>query len=180
MTAYVALLRGINVGGNNKIDMAQLRASCESLGYTDVSTYINSGNVLFKTRIQDEARIARTIKSVIKKDFGLTIPTVVRTRETIQKLTAGIPSTWTNDADTKSDVFFLFDGYDSPKSKALLPTLKSVDTVKYTQRALIWHIKKKDYTKSALHDVIGTELYRNSTVRNVNTVRTLANMLEAM
>ena len=83
---YVALLRGINVGGNNKIAMAVLKASFESAGFTDVSTYINSGNVLFETKTADTEKIAAEIEALISSQFLLEIPVVVRTAESIQTI----------------------------------------------------------------------------------------------
>ena len=77
MTAWVALVRGVNVGGGNRLPMAELRASIESLGYDDVTTYIQSGNVVFCT---DEAEhdIVDRIRAVVADRHGLSVPVVVR------------------------------------------------------------------------------------------------------
>jgi uncharacterized protein (DUF1697 family) len=79
MTTFIALLRGINVGGKNKIAMADLRQLCESLGYRDVQTYIQSGNVVFTGT--DAAAIESTLERAIAAHFGLAIPVIARTAQ---------------------------------------------------------------------------------------------------
>ncbi len=68
---YVAFLRGINVGGKNKVKMETLREVCASIGFENVKTYINSGNVIFETRKTDDLKLAEKIEKAIEKEFGL-------------------------------------------------------------------------------------------------------------
>jgi uncharacterized protein (DUF1697 family) len=84
---FVALLRGINVGGHNKLPMAELRALCADLGFTDIKTYIQSGNVAFEA----DADPADTLRAGIVERFGLTVPVVVRTREQLREAQANNP-----------------------------------------------------------------------------------------
>jgi uncharacterized protein (DUF1697 family) len=77
MTAWVALLRGVNVGGGNRLPMADFRASVESLGYTEVATYIQSGNVVFRSD-EPEATIVERLRGVLDDRHGLAVPVVVR------------------------------------------------------------------------------------------------------
>jgi uncharacterized protein (DUF1697 family) len=81
MASHVALLRGINVGGRNKIPMTDLRAVATSLGHTGVTTYIQSGNVLFSTEKIDTARLAADLELAITDAFGVKVPVVVLSRE---------------------------------------------------------------------------------------------------
>ena len=71
MASHVALLRGINVGGRNKVPMADLREVVTSLGHTGVTTYIQSGNVLFSTADTDTAKLAAALESAIGERFGI-------------------------------------------------------------------------------------------------------------
>jgi len=80
LAAYVALLRGINVTGRNKIAMSELRPCFEALGHTDVRTYIQSGNVVFATKAGAPDRIGAAIEKSITATFGLDIAVLVRTR----------------------------------------------------------------------------------------------------
>jgi len=75
---FIALLRGINVGGHNRIPMRELRAACADLGWTDVQTYIQSGNVLFRAG-DGPVAVAEALEGVVERRFGLSIPVIVRT-----------------------------------------------------------------------------------------------------
>ena len=81
MTTYIAMLRGINVGGNNMIKMEALRALVTGLGHAEVATYIQSGNVIFKSRVATPATVSRAIESQITTKFGMAIAVILRTRE---------------------------------------------------------------------------------------------------
>jgi uncharacterized protein (DUF1697 family) len=90
MTIWVALVRGVNVGGGNKLPMAGFRASVTSLGYSDVATYIQSGNVVFGSD-EDEATIVDRLRSVLADRHGLSVPVVVRSADEVAGVTARHP-----------------------------------------------------------------------------------------
>jgi uncharacterized protein (DUF1697 family) len=91
MATHVALLRGINVGKHNRIAMAGLRAAMEELGYQEVSTYIQSGNVLFSTPETDTTAIAAAIGEKIRSTFLLDIEVVVLSRHDLEQAVSGNP-----------------------------------------------------------------------------------------
>ncbi|MGH3175793.1 MAG: DUF1697 domain-containing protein [Streptosporangiaceae bacterium] len=91
MASHVALLRGINVGGRNKVPMADLREVVTSLGHTRVSTYIQSGNVLFSTASDDTAKLAATLESAIEGRFGIWSSVVVLSRDELARVLAANP-----------------------------------------------------------------------------------------
>jgi uncharacterized protein (DUF1697 family) len=92
MATHVALLRGINLGGKNKVAMAELRTLVAELGHTDVSTYIQSGNVLFTAELSaDCAVVARALADAIAAKLGVTAPVVVVTREELGQIHAANP-----------------------------------------------------------------------------------------
>jgi uncharacterized protein (DUF1697 family) len=173
MTTYLALLRGINVGGNNKVSMSDLKKVFESLGFSNVSTYINSGNIIFKT---DKEDVVPLIEKTLLKTFGFEIKVLVRNAKSIQKLSDALPANWTNDTEQKTDILFLWDEYDSKKSIELIKT-SDVDNLKYISGAIVWNVKRKDYTRSGMRKFIGTMIYKNMTARNINTVRKLAKLV---
>lgn len=168
---YITLLRGINVGGNKKIEMKKLKSFFESLGFENVSTYINSGNVIFETskKIQQ-----KKIENALEKEFGFAIQILIKTEKEIQKIAAAIPSDWKNDTDQKTDVAYLFKEIDYKKILAELPIKKDFIDIRYVSGALFWNVKRKNYNKSQLNKLIGHEAYKFMTVRNVNTARYLA------
>ena len=91
MASHVALLRGINVGGRNKVPMADLREVVTSLGHTGVSTYIQSGNVLFSTAEDDTAKLAAALESAIEERFGIWSSVVVLSRDELARVLAANP-----------------------------------------------------------------------------------------
>jgi uncharacterized protein (DUF1697 family) len=91
MASHVALLRGINVGGRNKVPMADLRELVTSLGHTGVSTYIQSGNVLFSTAEDDTAKLAAALESAIEDRFGIWSSVVVLSRDELARVLAANP-----------------------------------------------------------------------------------------
>jgi len=173
MAKYVVLLRGINVGGNNKIEMAKLKSCFESLGYTNVITYINSGNVIFDSRETDTEKMTDKVELLISKVFKLKIPVIVRRHNNIKKICKKIPTNWVNDKEYKTDVMFLWEDFANRDTLKQIATNPKVDTLLYIDDAIVWHLKKKNYSKSKMNDIIGTDIYKNMTVRNVNTVRKL-------
>jgi uncharacterized protein (DUF1697 family) len=90
LAIYVALLRGINVGGHNKIKMVDLRAAMEAIGLGRVQTYIQSGNILFESS-EDEAQLRNRIEQQIEAVFGLSIKAVLRSYEELRQIAAGWP-----------------------------------------------------------------------------------------
>lgn len=107
MRTYVALLRGVNVGGTNKLPMRELVALFASLGYQDATTYIQSGNVVFKATTRREPDLALAIESGVADTFGLTVRVVVRTAAALEDVVARNPFHTTGADLSKLFVFFL-------------------------------------------------------------------------
>jgi uncharacterized protein (DUF1697 family) len=93
-TTHILLLRGINVGGNNRIGMAPLRAALEGAGFTGVKTYLQSGNAVVTASSASPAKVAREVERVIEDAFGLSIKVVVRSRKQIEKVVANVPKSY--------------------------------------------------------------------------------------
>jgi uncharacterized protein (DUF1697 family) len=96
MTKHIALLRGINVGGNKKVSMAKLKELFQNLGFHNVSTYINSGNVMFESDEKSDKKLVSIIESGLIKHFGFEIPIVVRSVDEIRMIAKAIPESWQN------------------------------------------------------------------------------------
>ncbi len=174
---YVALLRGINVGGNNKVEMARLKVLFESLGHLEVKTYINSGNVIFKSDLKDRKRIVKEIEKGIEQEFGFPIIVVIRDVKQIKAIVESIPEDWQNNTEMKCDVMFLWDEVDSPKTTQLLNPKPEIDQLKYESGAIIWQVARENINKSALLKIVGTPIYKQMTIRNSNTARKLLTLM---
>ncbi|MES2087584.1 MAG: DUF1697 domain-containing protein [Patescibacteria group bacterium] len=179
MQKYVALLRGINVGGNSKVEMPRLRKVFEALGFKNVSTYINSGNVIFDGKERGHLELAQEIEKALQDHFGFAVRSVVRNAKNIEKISKNIPLDWTNDTKTKTDILFLWEEFDTKSSLNLIVAHPEVDKLKYIDGAIIWSLDRKGYTKSGMRKFIGTPLYKHMTARNVNTVRKLASLMKS-
>ncbi len=174
---YIALFRGINVGGNNKVEMKKLKSLLERTGFENVVTYINSGNVIFKkSGGGSDAELARIIEQAVKDEFQLDLKIVVINSNHLDAICREIPADWVKNDEMRTDVLFLWEKYDYPGVLDIIK-YKEVDNVKYVPGALVWNVREKDYTKSNMVKLVGTDLYRHITIRNVNTVRKLHEMV---
>jgi len=174
---YVALFRGINVGGKAKVEMSRLKTAFERLDFHNVSTYINSGNVIF----QDErpaAELVPRIEKAILKDFGLSVRVILRDSDNMKRLCQEIPEDWTNDTVQKTDVLFLWEEIDNPDILNKITIKPEIENVRYIAGALVWNIDRQHATRGSGIKLIGTDIYKHMTVRNINTVRKLYAMMQ--
>jgi uncharacterized protein (DUF1697 family) len=176
-TTYVTLLRGINVGGKNKVPMQQLKNSFERLGLENVKTYINSGNILFTDKKHSQSELVTSLEKAILKDFGFGVKVLLRTAKEIDAINAALPKKWINDDTMKCDVMFLWKEVDSPKIVDELKIVSEIDIVKYIPGTIMWSADRKYLTRSGMMRLAGTKLYKSMTIRNCNTVRKLAALL---
>lgn len=174
---YVALLRGINVGGNAKIEMSKLRQMFERLGFDNVKTYINSGNVIFENNKHPCSDLVEIIESSITRTFGMKVPVVIKNTNNIQSIIETIPSQWVNDSVMKTDVLFLRPEIDSPDILSKITTNPKLENVIYDHGVLVWNIARDNVSKGNGIKLIGTDIYKGITVRNVNTVRKIAALM---
>jgi uncharacterized protein (DUF1697 family) len=177
LMVYVALLRGVNVGGTGKVAMPQLKAVFEAIGMSSVRTYINSGNVIFTTDAADNARLTKVIEDAIEQRFGFAVRVLVRDVDEIRSVVEALPMDWANDEATKCDVFFLWPEVDTPAVVERLDHDPDVDDVRYTPGAVIRRVDRKSAPRSRLTRVVSTPLYQQMTIRNCNTARKLLELM---
>lgn len=177
---YAALLRGINVGGKNILPMKDLKSCLEKAGMCDVQTYIASGNVVFRTEECAISEIREKLEKAILLEFNLEIKVLVLDQSNFNRIADSIPPEWSNDEEQKSDVMFLWQSDDSPAILKAIPWNPDIESVIYTPGAVLWNVPRTLQSKSRMVSLIGTPLYRNLTIRNVNTVRKLVQMMVKM
>lgn len=172
---YVALLRRINAGGNRRVPMAELRELFASLGFTDVSTYVNSGNVIFSSTTTPNQTV---VENAIENKFGFTVDTLILSADEFLSIANAVPSEWQNDyTDHKSDVCFLFADVDSPDVIDRIAPKSDIETIHYIPGAVLSNVTRQNQPKSSLKRLIGTPLYARMTMRNITTVRKLAELI---
>jgi uncharacterized protein (DUF1697 family) len=177
-TTFVALLRGINVGGNNMIRMNSLRSSFERMGFKDVSTYINSGNIIFKTKEEDARRLESDVEKMLRKEYELDCKVVVRSFAEIARLIKSLPKTWGGDPEWKYNVIFLRHSIDSQKILEGFHPRPDIEEVTYYPGTLLWRARAKDVTRSAMVKLPGQKIYQEMTVRNLNTTKKLFELMK--
>lgn len=177
---YVALLRGINVGGNNKIDMKALKAVFELAGMQRVKTYINSGNIVFMNDQLPRAELTAVLEAAIEAKFGLRIRVLVRSLEQMEGVAAMLPEDWSNDERLKSDVLFLWDEVDEATVPAELPLKPGVGTLLFAPGAVLYSVDRADVGRSGMNKLVGSKLYAQMTVRNVNTTRQITKLMREL
>ena len=176
MTAYVALLRGVNLGARNKVSMADLRTLIESLGAEDVQTYVQSGNVVFKSRVRSAANLAGDIEQRLDRELGLEIRVVLRTDKQLAKIVADNPFAASQQEGTKLHVTFLAEAPKASLTRALEPKAFEPDEFQVKGREVYLHTPK-GYGRSKLSNAyFEKQLGVAGTTRNWNTVTKLAEL----
>ena len=174
---FVALLRGVNVGGNNIISMRELKERFEAIGFTDVSTYINSGNVIFTTKETDPRKTEIKIEKMLSKDFQLDSKVVVRSLAEMEQLVNSLPQSWTGDRDWRYNVMFLRHTIDSENIlKELTPKTESEQLV-YCPGTLLWSAPVSDINQTNMNKLPSRKVFREMTVRNLNTTKKLCELM---
>ena len=174
---YVALLRGINVGGKRIVDMKLLKSTFERAGMERVSTYINSGNVIFQNSSPNAVQLTTALEQAIEADFGFRVEVLLRDSGSITAMVEALPDTWVNDQTAKCDVMFLRDELDNPEFREGLTVRPGIDEVKHVHGAVLWRVDRPNVTKSGMMKLVGTDAYKQMTVRNCNTLRRLAELV---
>jgi len=174
---YVALLRGINVGGKTLIKMADLKASVEELGVDDVSTHIASGNVLFTSGERDAAKLETEIERAIEQRFQLPVKVVVLDRAEYAQIVKAIPKKWIGDASLRANVAFVRRGTDAKQVVRELQPDPAIEEVKAIDGAILWATKREALNRSVMRKLIGGAAYKELTVRNLNTTLKLQELL---
>ncbi len=177
-TTYVALLRGINVGGKTIVNMAELKQCFEKSGYKSVKTYINSGNVIFKTSTYNRHNLESEIEKSIESKFKMPIIAMVRSLKDMENLISLIPKSWQINTDQKCNVIFLHRTIDNPKLLKDLQPKQGIEVIRYHPGALFWSAKTGDLTKSNMPRVNRMGIYQQMTVRNLNTTHKLYELMK--
>jgi uncharacterized protein (DUF1697 family) len=180
MARYVALLRGINVGGKNLIKMADLKSCFDDLGFADVATYIQSGNVVFGSSATGLAGLTTRIEQVLTATFDYRANVVVRGQRQMRAIVERAPAGFGDDPDLyRYDVIFLKAPLTARKAMQSVRTKEGVDQADVGTGVLYFSRLTSRATQSRLGTIVSTPVYQQMTIRNWNTTTKLLRMLEA-
>ncbi|HKG58553.1 MAG TPA: DUF1697 domain-containing protein [Pyrinomonadaceae bacterium] len=177
---FVALLRGVNVGGNNMISMSSLKKSFENIGFTDVVTYINSGNIIFKSKEADARKLESKIEKMLLKEYQLDSRVVLRSFSEMEKLVKNLPRNWTDDRSWRYNVIFLRHSIDSEDILRELEVKKDIEEVVYHPGALLWRAQISELTRTNMLKLASRKMYQDMTIRNQNTTRKLYELMKKL
>jgi uncharacterized protein (DUF1697 family) len=177
---FVALLRGVNVGGKNMIRMGALKTSFEGMGFADVTTYINSGNIIFKAKEGDARKLESNIERMLSREYGLGCKVVVRSFPEMASLVEGLPEDWGGDGRWRYNVIFLRHSIDSPNVLGGLHPESGIEQVVYRPGTLLWSVRVSDLSRASMLKLPGQKVYQDMTVRNLNTTRKLYELMKKM
>ncbi|MEJ2599032.1 MAG: DUF1697 domain-containing protein [Anaerolineales bacterium] len=182
MNTYVILIRGINVGGKNKVPMAGLRKCLEELGFSNVSTYIASGNVILKSDKRAK-EVKAQIEEVLPENFNLDdefIKVLVLARNQFQAIIDNKPKGFGEQPEKyHSDAIFLM-GIDSAQAMPAFNPREGVDKVWPGDGVIYSQRLSSQRTKSRLSKIMGTPAYKSMTIRSWNTTTKLLEILRKM
>jgi uncharacterized protein (DUF1697 family) len=175
---YLALLRGVNVGGKNLVKMADLRVACEEIGFAEVATYIQSGNVLFRARRQKREELAARIESELSRRFDAALRVVLLTHAQLREVVEGAPDEFGAEP-YKCDVIFLRKPLTASKAISVVETREGVDKASAGRGALYFSRLASKASSSRLSKLVALPEYQDMTIRSWSTTTKLLDLMDA-
>lgn len=179
MKRYIALFRGINISGKNKIAMSELKKCFAELGFAEIVTYLNSGNVIFSSAIEDKDVLTNKVQLMIKDRFHLEIPVFIILQEELAELLKNAPDWWGDDnREIYDNLIFLMPplSYEEFYDEIGVPKAE-YESVYHYKNVVFWSFSRKDYQKTNWWSkTAGSGVSGRITIRTANTVRKIAGM----
>lgn len=175
---YILLLRGINVGGKNKVSMSDLKALLSDQGFENVDSYINSGNLFFSSNESREDCISK-ITNLLEINYDFTIPFVLITKDEYLEEKAGLPDWWKDNLERK-DVLFIPEQINKSTIIDFINQSEFYNEIVYIgKNAIFWgKYDESEYLKSTYHKkLIKQDFYRFITIRNGKTYEKIAEIV---
>ena len=174
MKRYIVLLRGINVGGKNKVSMKELKEMLEVNGYKDVVTYINSGNIILTSENSDINFLKSNFEALIAERFKLNLSVMVISSEEFIEALSNVPDWWDVDTESRHNAIFVIPPITVEDVFKELGDIKhEYEKVSSFGRVIFWSVPLSTFSRSRWSRIVGKHVYNNITVRNSNTVKKL-------
>lgn len=179
---YIALLRGVNISGKNKIPMKKLKEALEK-DYNNVFTYLNTGNVIFESDTDSKESIMKNISEIIKNKFALDIPVFVIREEELEDILNNNPTWWcTDNKDIYDNLIFIIP---PTKCEDVYNTVgkpsKNIDKIGEYNNVIFWSFDLKNYRKSNYWvKTASTDIKDKITIRTANTMRKILEICKRM
>jgi uncharacterized protein (DUF1697 family) len=175
---YLALLRGVNVGGKNLVKMAELREVVEAMGFDDVATYIASGNLLFFAPRQKQAELAARLEDELTRHFKLDLKLVLLTEAQLEQVVDGAPRGF-GAATDRCDVIFLRKPLTAKRALGVVELKEGVDRVWAGKGVLYFARLAERASSSRMGKIVMTPEYKDMTIRSWSTTTKLLPLMRA-
>jgi len=176
---YIALLRGINVGGNNRVSMAELRTCFEALGFTNVRTYINSGNVIFDSSETDKATLVSRCEAAIEAQFGFHVICSVISAAELRNALEQAPVWWDKVKTDKQNALFVIAPATTKEIMQQVGDAKpEYEQIAAVEPIIFWTAPLKTFGRTRYSKIVGTKAYQSITIRNANTTKKLLELCD--
>jgi uncharacterized protein (DUF1697 family) len=180
MEKYIAFLRGVNVGGKNKVSMKELRALFERNGFVDVRTYINSGNIIFVSDKINQEELKKKCESLIAGKSNLMISVTIVSIKDLSTALNNAPSWWNVDKNSKHNVIFVIPPVTVSEVFEQVGAIKpEYEKIDYHDRIIFWSAPIKTFSKTRWSKIVGSSVYDSITIRNANTVNKLIELAKS-
>lgn len=179
MKRYVALLRGINISGKNKISMSELKKCIAELDLAEAATYLNSGNVIFSSAVDDKNILSNKIISMIKDEFALDIPVFIILQEELREILKNAPAWWGDDnKEIYDNLIFLMPPLSYEEFYHVIGSPKEdYEKVYNYNNAIFWSFSRKEYQKTNWwRGTASSKVSDKITIRTANTIRKIIDM----
>lgn len=179
MTKYVVLLRGVNVGGKNKVVMSEFKSQLQKLGFEDVRSYINSGNLIVESDLVSSDAVLEKINEFLLDHYAFPVDAAVMSGKEYQEECSKAPVWWGEDPGDRHNVLYLLSDTDKTEiKKKILAAITEYDQVHFGEKVLFWSSAfEKNYSRSYYSKLVKEPFYKKVTVRNRNTALKLLDFL---
>lgn len=179
MNRYFAFLRGINVSGKNKVPMAELKSCFEKLGFEEIKTYLNSGNIAFSSDREDRESLTDQIETMIQERFGLNVPVFVIPKDELTDILHNAPDWWGSESKEIYDnlIFIMPPATFADVFSEIGEPKEELEKIQNYKAAVFWSFSRKDYQKTNWWPkTASAAISSRLTIRTANTVRKIAGM----
>ncbi|RJE48900.1 MULTISPECIES: DUF1697 domain-containing protein [unclassified Dehalobacter] len=177
---YIALLRGINVGGKNKVSMHDLKNCFENAGFINTRTYINSGNVIFDSEQQSIIDLSNNCHDILEKKFDFPIGLALIDVHTLKEALEHVPDWWGDDPKSKHNAIFVIQPATAEEIIEDAGKIKPEYEQLYAYKEIIfWSAPLKTFSRTRWSKIVGTKAYQYITIRNANTTKKLLELAQS-
>lgn len=179
MKRYIAFLRGINISGKNRVPMAELKVCFEKLGFADVKTYLNSGNVAFSSQQNDADSITSQLEQALGERFSVTIPVFVISQRELEDILRHAPQWWGGENKEIYDnlIFIMKPATFQEVIKEIGDPKEGLEQIQDYQQTVFWSFNRSEYQKTNWWSkTASANISYKLTIRTAGTVRKICGM----